>query len=124
MTPSFRFMFGLAAAGALGLSGRVTCARLLHGRRPDPVELEKARRRDIERRGRIAGARVVDSVELETNGGKTWFVIYAYEVDGVTYEAAQGVTAPETGQVTSVKYDPLCPANSILNLKSQISNFK
>jgi hypothetical protein len=50
-------------------------------------------------------------------------VSYAYEVAGVTYEAAQDVTAlPEiaamarflSGQTASVKYDPKRPANSII----------
>ena len=50
-------------------------------------------------------------------------LLYDYEVAGVTYEAAQDLSAlPEIaaaapflpGQTTSVKYDPKQPTNSIL----------
>ena len=50
-------------------------------------------------------------------------VSYSYEVAGVTYEAAQDVTALPgiaamarflPGQTASVKYDPKRPANSII----------
>lgn len=50
-------------------------------------------------------------------------LLYEYEVAGVTYEAAQDLSAlPQIaaaapflpGQITSVKYDPKQPTNSIL----------
>jgi hypothetical protein len=97
--------------------------RFLRWRRKDPAELEKLRRLDINRRGRISAGRIVDCVELQTAGAKTAFVSYSYEVAGVTYEAAQDVTAlPEiavrarflSGRTASVKYDPKRPANSII----------
>jgi hypothetical protein len=97
--------------------------RLLRWRRKDPAEVERLRRLDINRRGRISAGRIVDLVEPQTAGAKTALVGYAYEVAGVTYEAAQDVTAlPEiaamarflSGQTASVKYDPKRPANSIV----------
>jgi hypothetical protein len=98
-------------------------ARFLRWRRKDPVELERLRRLDINRRGRISAGRIVDLVEPETAGAKSTLLGYAYEVAGVTYEAAQDVTALAeiaavaqflSGQTASVKYDPKRPANSII----------
>jgi len=101
----------------------MACARLLRWRRKDPAELERLRRLDISRRGRIGSARIVDLVEPQTAGAKSVLVVYSYEVAGVTYEAAQDLTAlPEiaamaqslSGHTASVKYDPKRPANSIV----------
>ena len=101
----------------------MACARYLRWRRKDPAELERLRRLDINRRGRIGAGRIVDLVEPQTAGAKSVLLGYAYEVAGVTYEAAQDVTAlPEiaamarflSGQTASVKYDPKRPANSIV----------
>jgi hypothetical protein len=98
-------------------------ARFLRWRRKDPAELERLRRLDINKRGRISAGRIVDLVEAETAGLKSWLVFYSYEVAGVTYEAAQDLTAlPEivamvqflSGRTASVKYDPKRPANSII----------
>jgi hypothetical protein len=98
-------------------------ALFMRWRRKDPAEIERLRRLDINRRGRISGGRIVDLVDPETTGSKSPLLVYSYEVAGVTYEAAQDVTAlPEiaamapflAGQVASVKYDPKRPANSII----------
>jgi hypothetical protein len=65
----------------------------------------------------------LDLVKRETAGLESRLVVYSYEVAGVSYEAAQDVTAlPEIaavaqflpGQIASVKYDPQRPANSII----------
>jgi hypothetical protein len=101
----------------------MACARFLRGRRKDPAELERLRRLDINRRGRICAGRIVDLVQAEMSKSKPRLVVYSYEVAGVTYEASQDVTAlPEiaaraqflAGQTASVKYDPKRPANSII----------
>jgi hypothetical protein len=98
-------------------------ARLLGWWRKHPAELERLRRLDINKRGRIGVGRIVDSVEVEAAGLKSSLVVYSYEVAGVTYEAAQDVAAlPEiaaiaqflSGRTASVKYDPKRPANSIV----------
>jgi len=97
-------------------------ALFLSWRRKDPAEIERLRRLDINKRGRISAGRIVDLVEVETAGLKPSLVVYSYEVAGVTYEAVQDVTAlPEIaaiaqflpGRIASVKYDPKRPANSI-----------
>jgi len=98
-------------------------AVFLRWRRKDPAELEKLRRLSVNKCGRIIAGRVVDLVEAETAGPKSSLVVYSYEVAGVTYEAAQDVSAlPEivararvyTGRTASVKYDPKRPGNSII----------
>jgi hypothetical protein len=92
-------------------------------RRKNPAELERLRRLDINKRGRISAGRIVDSMEAEAAGIKSSLVIYSYEVAGVNYEAAQDVASlPEVaamarflpGRTASVKYDPKRPANSII----------
>ncbi len=62
-------------------------------------------------------------VEPVADGPAGPILLYDYEVAGVTYEAAQDVSAlPEIaaaaqflpGQTTDIKYDPRQPTNSIL----------
>jgi len=95
----------------------------LRWRRKTPAELEKLRRLSINRCGRIIGGRVVDLLEAESAGLNSVLVFYAYEVAGVTYEAAQDLSAlPEvaarvrffSGHTASVKYDPKRPGDSII----------
>jgi len=111
------------SARAFELGRRMARAVFLRWRRKDPAELEKLRRLSVNKCGRIIAGRVVDLVEAETAGPKSSLVVYSYEVAGVTYEAAQDVSAlPEivararvyTGRTASVKYDPKRPGNSII----------
>jgi hypothetical protein len=111
------------SAVALALGGRVAYARFLRWRRKDPAELERLRRLDINKRGRISAGRIVDLVEATAAGSRSRLVVYSYEVAGVAYEASQDVAAlPDiaakahflAGQTASVKYDPKRPANSII----------
>jgi len=111
------------SARARALGGRMVRAPFLLWRRKDPAEVERLRRLDINKRGRISAGRIVDLVEAETAGSRSSLVVYSYEVAGVTYEAAQDVTAlPEIaaiakflpGRTASVKYDPKRPVNSIV----------
>jgi hypothetical protein len=98
-------------------------AVFLRWRRKDPAEIEKLRRLNVNKCGRISAGRVVDLVEADTAESKSALVVYSYEVAGVTYEAAQDVSAlPEiaararvsAGCAASVKYDPKRPGNSII----------
>jgi hypothetical protein len=98
-------------------------ALFLRWRRKTPAEIEKLRRLDVNKYGRIRAGKVLDFLEAETAGTKIPLVIYSYEVAGVTYEAAQDVSAlPEieararvfSGRTASVKYDPKRPGNSII----------
>ncbi len=128
----------IAAAGAAA----IVCGVLLARRRPrDPAEIERQRRARLNRIGRIIEGQVLEMVDAPSavavvrprlfrrrrppaaaDGNRT-LVCYSYSISGVTYEAAQDVTGLEervvldrlvAGQVTSVKYDPGNPGNSIL----------
>jgi hypothetical protein len=107
---------------AAGL-GAWLLAFLKRWRRKSPEEIERERRLDVNRRGRIAVGHVVDLVESVGTPVPHRLIVYTYEVAAVTYEAAQDisalpqVTAAAHGlacQTASVKYDPRQPANSIL----------
>ena len=122
MNPSLRLTFGLAAAATVAALGAWTLARL-RWRRKSPEELERLRRLDVNRRGRIAPAQIVDIVETEAPEGRGHLIVYKYEVGGVTYEVAQDVSALQeiaaaahtlAGHPASIKYDSKQPANSIL----------
>jgi len=111
------------SAGSLALAGIVTRTRLPHWWRKDPAELERRRRLEVNKRGRITAGRIGELLQAETAGRKSWLVIYSYELAGVSYEAAQDLTAlPEvaavalflSGSTASVKYDPERPGNSII----------
>jgi hypothetical protein len=122
VNPSLRLMLGLAAAATATALGAWTLARL-RWRRKSPEELERLRRLDVNRRGRIAPAQIVDIVESEVPAGPGHLIVYKYEVGGVTYEVAQDVWAlPQValvaaalaGHPASIKYDTRQPSNSIL----------
>jgi len=107
----------MGAVAALGIWGAV---RLIRSRRKSPEELERLRRLDLNRRGRITTCHVLDVVESETSRK---LVVYQYEVAGVSYEVAQDVSALPVlasnafgllGQAASVKYDPQRPTNSMI----------
>jgi hypothetical protein len=92
-------------------------------RRKSPEEIERLRRLDVNACGRIGLGRIMELAEPVAGGPSGPILLYQYEVAGVTYEAAQDLSAlPEIaaaapflpGQTTSVKYDPKQPTNSIL----------
>jgi hypothetical protein len=92
-------------------------------RRNSPDEIERLRRLEVNACGRIGVGRIVELAEPLADGPAGPILLYDYEVAGVTYEAAQDLSAlPEIaaaapflpGQTTSVKYDPKQPTNSIL----------
>lgn len=95
----------------------------VRSRRKSAEEVERLRRLDVNRCGRITTGQIVDLVESAAAPTPRRFVLYHYEVAGVTYEASQDVTTlPETfseahgsvDQPANVKYDPKRPANSII----------
>ena len=122
MSPSLRLTFGLAVAATAAALGAWTLARL-RWRRKSPEEIERLRRLDVNRRGRITVGHVVDIVDPDASAGQGRLVVYKYEVAGVIYEVAQNIAAlPELaaaaptlpGHTASIKYDPKQPTNSIL----------
>jgi len=112
------------------LSGVVTVIRsaVRRARRKDPDEIERRRRMELHRRGRITAAEIIDLVEPESGipdarARRPLMIVYKYEVAGVTYEVSQDISALSpvvrsvclTGsQTASVKYDPKAPTNSIV----------
>ena len=121
MNPSLRLTLGLAVAATAAALGAWTLARL-RCRRKSPEEIERLRRLDVNRRGRITVGQVVDIVDPDASTGQGRLVVYKYEVAGVTYEVAQSISGlPELaaaaqtlpGHTASIKYDPKQPTNSI-----------
>ena len=109
----------------LGASGVLLTAYLLLRRKPKGSdEVERERREWLDRVGRITDGTVIDVQQMEPNGKKSaTFLIFQYDVAGVSYEASQDVTylrqlinlhSCRLGLPTSVRYDPQNPGNSIV----------
>jgi hypothetical protein len=103
----------------------LTAAYFLLRRKPKTAdELEKERREWLDRIGRITDGTVIDVQEMPgTNDHPATFLIYHYDVAGVSYEASQDVTylrqlinlhSCRLGLPTSVRFDPQNPGNSIV----------
>ena len=111
----------IAIAGAGLLFGANVWAR---SRRKTPDQRERERRMRISEMGRITDGTVIDVNEMQTNGsGELQLLIYHYDVAGVSYEASQDVSSLRhmvdlhscrAGLMTSIKYDPGNPGNSIV----------
>lgn len=108
---------------AIALVGAWAWRWVRRRRRKSPDEIERLRRLEVNACGRIGWGRILELAEPTANGPAGPTLLYEYEVAGVTYEAAQNLSAlPEVaaaapflpGQTTSVKYDPKQPTNSIL----------
>jgi hypothetical protein len=93
-------------------------------RRKSPDQRERERRMRISEMGRITDGTVIDVNEMQMNGsGELQLLIYHYDVAGVSYEASQDVSSLRhmvdlhscrAGLMTSIKYDPGNPGNSIV----------
>ena len=85
---------------------------------------ERERRAWLERIGRIHDGTVIDVQEMPgTRERPSTFLIYQYDVAGVSYEASQDVTylrqfinlhSCRLGLPTSVRFDPHNPGNSLV----------
>jgi hypothetical protein len=111
----------IAIAGAGLLFGAKAWAR---SRRKSPDQRERERRMRISEMGRITDGTVIDVNEMQMSGsGELQLLIYHYDVAGVSYEASQDVSSLRhmvdlhscrAGLMTSIKYDPGNPGNSIV----------
>ncbi len=110
-----------AAVGAATLGAVV--GYWLYSRRKTPQQLEQERRTRINATGRITDGTVVNAEEMQNGDQPAQFLIYQYDVGGVSYEASQDVTylrqwvdlhSCRIGLPASVKYDPVNPGNSIV----------
>jgi hypothetical protein len=107
-------LYAMIFGGAVAL----LAAYLLLRRKPKgPDEVERERRAWLDRIGRITDGTVIDGRKPAT------FLIFQYDVAGVSYEASQDVTylrqlinlhSCRLGLPTSVRYDPQNPGNSIV----------
>ena len=120
---SLRDPFVLGAAAVLCCGG-VAYYRWRR-KRPSAEEIERARRLDLVKTGRIIDGTVIDIAELGADGSQPSIdlIIYKYEIAGVIYECAQDVTvlrnfvdihACRLDFPCSVRYDPHQPSNSIV----------
>jgi hypothetical protein len=114
----------LAVAGIVaGCAGAFALMR----KTPSPDELERDRRLELVRGGRIIDATVLDISELSPEeSGRSMglqLILYQYDVSGVTYECSQDVTLLKNvvdihsirlGFPASVRYDQHSPGNSII----------
>jgi hypothetical protein len=116
---------GIAFAGGAGLAvaGVLGWRAISKWRRKSPEEIERLRRISVNACGRIIMGRIVELAERQPGGPAGPVLLYDYEVGGVTYEAAQDLSALPAiaaaapflpGQITDIKYDPKQPTNSIL----------
>ena len=121
MNEDLRLYSLFAVAGTGLLLGAMAWARM-HRKTPD--QLEQERRMHISEIGRITDGTVIDVSEMQNNGsGELQLLIYHYDVAGVSYEASQDVSnlrhmvdlhSCRSGLMTSIKYDPSNPGNSIV----------
>jgi len=115
-------IYSLVAAGTAVALG----AYALFRRKPkDAADLERERRTWLDGIGRITDGTVIDVQELPASDGhhSAVFLIYKYDVAGVSYECSQDVTylrqwinlhSCRLGLPTSVKYAPHNPGNSLV----------
>jgi hypothetical protein len=96
---------------------------------PTPGELERRRRLQVNRVGRITNGSILELHDHAEPGdpsaplGTGQLLLYNYNVRGVEYQAAQDISffrhridfkRLAAGQPASVKYDPQNPTNSIV----------
>ena len=96
----------------------------LRARRKTPEQREYERRQRLNISGRITDGTVLELRELKEDGRPaSQFLLYAYDVGGVSYECSQEVSQLRQpmdlsncriGLPASIKYDPHNPANSIV----------
>ena len=119
MNPLRLYALILVAVGILAV------AYFLLRRKPKTAEdLERERRAWLDRIGRITDGTVIDVQEMPSTGAQpSTFLIYHYDVAGVSYEASQDVTylrqlinlhSCRLGLPTSVRFDPQNPGNSMV----------
>ncbi|HLJ78628.1 MAG TPA: DUF3592 domain-containing protein [Acidobacteriaceae bacterium] len=116
-------VFGTVAVCVAAVGGAVAWLKLR--RKPTPEEIERERRAQLVRSGRIIDGTILDIAEAEpdTQDRGIRFISYNYEIGGVEYECSQDVTAlrdnlkPDDlrlGFPCSVRYDVRRPENSIV----------
>ena len=117
----------LGALTAVGVSLGGLALYLMTRRKPSAEQVERERRLELVKTGRIIDGTVLDVVDL-TEGesehpGGLQLIIYKYEIAGVVYECSQDVSGLKNfldiyqcrlGFPCSVRYDSHQPSNSIV----------
>ncbi|MGH9521666.1 MAG: DUF3592 domain-containing protein [Terriglobales bacterium] len=116
-----RLILMITGGGAALAWGAAQWAR---SHRKSPEQIERERRQRLCLRGRICDGNVLDVQEVEVDGvGTSQFIIYSYEIGGVSYQASQDIThlrhfvdvnSCKLGLPTSVRYNPQNPGDSIV----------
>jgi hypothetical protein len=127
----------LAAIGVGVVAAAGVVSYVLTRRKPTAEEIERERRDQLARSGRITDGTIMDTMILEARGADSSvpeastlpdgsgstpdIIVYNYRIAGVTYECAQDVTALaqyvhgiRTDLPIQVRYAPHNPANSIV----------
>lgn len=118
-------LLGTLAMAALCLGG---VALFLRRRKPPDTEaMERERRLELVKTGRIIDGTVIDISDLDEQEsgrqGGMQLILYKYEISGVVYECSQDVTplqnfidihSARLGFPCSVRYDVHQPENSII----------
>jgi hypothetical protein len=127
----------LAAIGVGVITAVGVASYVLTRRKPTAEEMERERRDQLARSGRITDGTIMDTMILEARGADSSvsetsslpdgsgptpdIIVYNYRIAGVTYECAQDVTALaqyvhgiRTDLPIQVRYAPHNPANSIV----------
>jgi hypothetical protein len=121
-------MDSLRLYALIGVGSAVAIAAFAFLRRKpkSAADLERERRSWLDNIGRITDGTVIDVQELaaqDSHQHAAVFLVYKYDVAGVSYECSQDVTylrqwinlhSCRLGLPTSVKYDPHNPGNSLV----------
>jgi hypothetical protein len=118
-------VIGVIAAACLCVGGVVAWQRFR--KRPTEEELERERRQQLVKEGRIIDGTILDISEVDAEecgrADGMHLILYKYEVSGVVYECSQDVTHLKDyvdihecrlSFPCSVRYDPHRPTNSII----------
>ncbi|AXC10631.1 hypothetical protein ACPOL_1283 [Acidisarcina polymorpha] len=118
-------LLGTLAAVGLGLAG--IALYMSRRKRLSAEELERERRLDLVKTGRIIDGTVIDVSDISEaesgHAGGLQLILYKYEIAGVVYECSQDVSAMKNfvdiqscrlGFPCSIRYDPHQPENSIV----------
>lgn len=128
LSPSLRDPHVIGTVAALVVCVGGAAAWLALRRRPTPEEIERERRAELVRSGRIMDGTILDISEFEEppvtdRPAAIHFILYKYEIGGVAYESSQDVSALRDlvnpaelrlGFPCSVRYDIHRPENSIV----------
>lgn len=118
-------VIGTVAAVVVCIGGVATYLALR--RRPTPEEIERDRRAELVRAGRIIDGTILDVSDFDPEGPpqeeQIRFISYKYEIGGVAYECSQDISTLRDhikaedlrlGFPCSVRYDVHRPVNSIV----------